>query len=154
MSDHIYEIGLAKTTSTAAAPVATIVPAALASGVRMPEIREIAVYNQSGAAAEIGLGIPAAAGSGTITGGTVQALVQLDPAGHTQVATSFGTSQPTAPANFYRRAQLQAVAGAGSIWTWLPGEFLLWQGATIPQVVIWQFSTVAVTYDIYVKVAE
>ena len=81
MADHIYEAALAKTTSTAAAPIAVIVPAALASGVRMPEIREIGVFNQSGVAAEIGIGSPAANGSTPTTSATVQALNETDPAG-------------------------------------------------------------------------
>jgi len=84
----------------------------------------------------------------------VQALNQLDPAGHTTLNTNYGTSNPTAPANFYRRAELQAVAGAGLIWTWAPGEWALWSTATVSQVVIWQLSGSAVTYDVYVKVAE
>lgn len=154
MSDHVYELGLSKTTGAAAGPVVTIVPAALASGVRMPDIREIGIFSVSGVAAEVGLGVPAAAGTGAVTGGTVQALSALDPAGHTQVAASFATTQPTAPASFFRRAELQAVAGAGAIFTWLPGEFALWAGASVPQVVVWQVSALAVTYDVYVKVAE
>lgn len=154
MAEHIYEIGLAKTTGAAAGPIVTVVPAALASGVRMPEIREIGIFNVTGVAAEVGLGIPAAAGTGAVTGGTVQALNQLDPAGHTQLASSFGTLQPTAPANFTRRAEIQAVVGAGLIWTWAPGEWQLWSGATVNQVVIWQLSLLAVSYDVYVKVAE
>ena len=64
------------------------------------------------------------------------------------------TTPATAPTSLNRRAQLQAVAGAGVIFTWLPGEYLLWAGATIPQVVIWQISALAVTYDVYCKVAE
>lgn len=154
MSEHIYEVSLQKTTTGSAQFVATIVPATLASGVRMPEIREIGVYNEDGAnAAEIGIGIPAAAGVTPASASTVQALNQLDPAGHTTVVPSYSTP-PTAPTNFYRRAEIQAVSGAGSIWVWGDGEFLLWAGATINQVVIWQVSTLAVTYDVYVKVAE
>ena len=154
MAEHIYELGVTKTTGAAAGPVVSIVPAALAAGVRMPDIREIGIFSQSGVAAEVGTGFPAAVGTGAITGATVQALNQLDPAGHTQVATSFATTQPTAPANFYRRGEIQAVVGAGVIFTWNPGEWLLWSGATIPHVVIWQVSALAVTYDVYVKVAE
>jgi hypothetical protein len=153
MADHIYEAALSKTTSTAAAPIAVIVPATLASGVRMPEIREIGVFNTSGVAAEIGIGSPAANGSTPTTSATVQAINELDPAGHTTLVTVH-TTPATAPTVFNRRVPLQAVAGAGLIFTWAPGEYLLWAGATIPQVVIWQISTLAVTYDVYLKVAE
>ena len=154
MSEHIYKVGVTKTTGAAAGPIATIVPATLAAGVRMPEIREIGVSNVSGVAAEIGTGLPAAAGTGAITGATVQALNQLDPAGHTQLATSFATTQPTAPANPYDRAELQAAGGALVVWAYGAGEWLAWAGATIPQIVIWQFSVLAVTYDVWIKVAE
>ena len=153
MAENIYEASLQKTTSTAAAPIAVIVPGTLGAGINMPEIREIGVFNQSGAAAEIGIGIPAAAGVTATTSETVQALNQTDPAGHTLLVTVH-TTPATAPANFYRRAELQAVAGAGLIWTWAPGEWALWSGATVAQVIIWQLSASAVTYDCYVKVAE
>jgi len=154
MAEIIYELGLQKVTGASAGPVGTVIPAAIAVGTGPPEIREIGVFNVSGVAGELGLGVPAAAGSGTVTGGTVQQLTPWRAAGHTQVATSFGTTQPTAPGTFMRRWEVQAVVGAGSIFTWAPGEFILWQGATIPQIVIWQISAVAVTYDFYVKVAE
>ena len=156
MSEHIYEISLQKTTSAAAGPIATVVPAALAAAVSLAEIREIGIYNNDGTnAAEIALGIPAAAGSGAVTGATVQELAQFNPSGNTQLATSFATTQPTAPTNFYRRAEVQAIAGAGSIWVWGQGEFPLWQGGSAAgQVVIWQLSSLAVTYDVYLKVAE
>lgn len=154
MADHIYEAGNTKTTGAAAGPIAVVVPGTLGAGIRMPDIREIGVFNQSGVAAQIGIGIPAAAGTGALTSVTVQALNQLDPAGHTLLGTSYATTQPTAPSTFYRRADLQAVSGAGVIWTWLPGEFALWSGATINTLVIWQISAAAVTYDLYVKTAE
>jgi hypothetical protein len=154
MGESIYELGLTKTTSTAAGPVFTFVPATIAVGTAPPEIREIGIFNQSGVAAELGIGVPAAAGTGGVTGGTVQQLSPWEAAGHTQLATSFASTQPTAPAPFMRRWELQAVVGAGSIFTWAPGEFILWAGAAIPQLVIWQISALAVTYDFYAKVAE
>lgn len=154
MAELIYMLGLQKTTGAAAGPIVTIVPAALAAGTPLAELREIRVFNQSGVVAEAGMGIPAAAGTGAVTGGTVQPLSQLAPAGHTQVATSFATTQPTAPANFYDREEMQAVQGAGLIFTYAPGEWPLWPGAAIPQVVLWQFSALAVTYDVTVKIAH
>lgn len=154
MAEHIYKLGLQKVTTAAAGPIVTIVPAALAAGVPMAEVREIVVTSVSGVAAEVGLGIPAAAGTGAVTGGTVQRLNQTHATGNTQVATSFATLQPTAPAFFYDREQLQAVVGAGFIWTYAPGEWQLWAGATIPQVVVWQLSALAVTFDVAVKICE
>lgn len=155
MAEHIYELGLTKTTGAAAGPIVTIIPAALSSTVPMPDIREIGVFNVSGVAAEVGIGVPAAAGSGTVTGGTVQDLTQTLPAGSTQMASSFATTQPTAPTNFYRRFELQAVAGSGIIFTWSESEFRLWSGGTASgQLVVWQLSALAVTYDCYVKVCE
>jgi hypothetical protein len=152
MAEHIYEGALQKVTS-AAGFICTVVPGTLGAGIRIPEIREIGLFNVSGVAAEVGIGIPAAAGATPSGAVTVQALNQIDSAGHTTVVPSY-TTAPTAPANFYRRAELQAVTGAGVIFTWLPGEFSLWSGASVNQVVIWQISTAAVTYDVYVKVAE
>jgi hypothetical protein len=154
MADHIYKLGLQKTTSAAAGPIVTIVPAALAAGIPMAEVREIVITSVSGVAGEVGTGIPAAAGTGGVTGGTVQRLNQTHATGNTQVATSFATTQPTAPANFYDRDQLQAVVGAGFLWTYAPGEWQLWSGAAIAQVVVWQLSALAVTYDVTVKICE
>ncbi len=154
MADHIYEASLPKTTTAAAVPIAVIVPGAIGAGIRSPEIREIGIFNVSGVACEIGTGLPAAIGTGAITGGTVQRLNQTHAAGNTQVATSFATTQPTAPANFYDKAELQAVVGAGVILTYAPGEWQLWAGATIPQIVVWQLSALAVTLDTWVKVCE
>ena len=156
MADHIYEGGWAKTTSTAAAPFGEVLPIALTAGggSRNPEIREIGIFNNSGAAAEVAIGHPAAIGITPATLTTVQAMNGMDViAGKTTVATTWGTA-PTAPATFMRRATLQTVVGSGVIWVWNPGEFVLWQGSTLNTLVLWQLSTVAVTYDCYIKVAE
>jgi hypothetical protein len=154
VSDHIYEGGWSYTSGAAAHAIGEIIPATLATGKRLPEIREIGIFNQSGVAAIVGTGVPAAIGITPATETTVQAAHQVDTiAGNTKIAASWGTA-PTAPSPFMRRADLQAAQGAGVIWTWLPGEFVLWSGATISTIVIWQISSAAVTYDLYVKVAE
>jgi len=153
MAEHIYEAGLPKTTAASSVPIASIVPATLASGVRMPCIREIGIFNNSGVAAEIGLGFPAAAGATITTSATVQPLNTIDPAGHTQLVTVF-TTAPTIPSTFTRRAELAGVVGAWITWNWDDDEWQLWSGATISSPVIWQISSTAVTYDIYVKVTE
>jgi len=156
MAEHLYEVGWTKTTGAAAAPFIEIIPATLAAGKRPPEIREVGVFlNTPGAGvAQIGLGQPAAIGVTPGTISTVQATNTFDTiAGNTTVAATWGTA-PTAPGTFRRRADLQAVAGAGIIWTWNPGEFTMWAGATINTIVLWQISAQAVTYDCYIKVAE
>lgn len=154
MADHIYEAAMTKTTGAAAAPFAEIIAAAIAAGKRLPEIREIGIFNVSGVAAEFGIGRPAAIGitPGTLT--TVQAINAVDViAGNTTVAATWGTA-PTAPSTFMRRGELQAVVGAGVIFTWAPGEFVLWSASAIGTIVLWQISALAVTYDLYVKVCE
>jgi hypothetical protein len=61
----------------------------------------------------------------------------------------------TAPSVFMRRLQLPATIGAGVIWTWAPGEFTVAASITTTTApVLWQISTAAVTYDVYVKVLE
>lgn len=155
MAEHLYEVTVQKsTTGSVAGPIATIVPAALGPGIRIPDIREIWVVNNLGVACEIGLGIPALAGTGGLTASTVQPLNQRDPAGHTQIATAFATTQPTAPANPYRRVVMQSVVGFAIPWIWAPGVFQADPGVTIPQIVLWQFSAVNNTYDVIVQTAE
>lgn len=156
MADHIYEAGWTYTSGAAAHAIGEIYPPAWSAGVRMPEIREIGIFNVSGVAAEIGIGRPAAIGITPATTVAGQALNGLDVlTGKTVVAGSWGTA-PTAPSVFMRRAELQAVAGAGVIFTWLPGEFVIPFAAqlAIETIVPWQISALAVTYDCYVKVAE
>ena len=157
MAEHLYEVAMTKTTSTAAAPFAEIIPATLAAGKRPPEIREIGVFvvsPPSSGGAEIGIGRPAAIGITPATEVTVTALDSIDTiTGNTVIAATWGTA-PTAPTTFMRRAELQGIAGAGLIFTWLPGEFVLWSGSAISTVVLWQLGALAVTYDVYLKVAE
>ncbi len=154
MADHIYEVGWAYTSTGSAQAIGEIIPAAIAAGKRLPEIREIGVFNNSGAAAEVGLGRPAAIGITPGTLKTVQAAHAADViAGNTTVAASWGTA-PTVPGTFMRRATLQTVVGSGVIWVWNPGESVLWSASAIGTLILWQFGAVAVTYDCYVKVAE
>jgi hypothetical protein len=154
MADHIYEGGWSYTSGAAAHALGEIIPATLAAGVRPAEIREIGIFNNSGAAAEVGLGRPAAIGITPATEVTVQAGNSIDTiAGHTVIAASWATA-PTVPGTFMRRTTLQTVVGSGVIWVWNPGEFVLWSGSAIDTIVLWQLSTLACTYDFYVKVAE
>lgn len=150
-----FECASTKTTGAAAAPIASIVPAALGSGNGIPEIREFGIFNVSGVAAEFGIGYPAALGTGGISASvTAQDVENVGRTGGTKLVTLYTTLQPTAPTNFLRRAELQAVVGAGLIWTWGVAEFPIWVGAAINAPCIWQLSALAVTYDFYIKVWE
>ena len=135
---HIYEAAVTLATGALAEHIATIFPATPRA-----EIREIGIFVGSAAAGEVGLGRPAAAAAGTIAGGvTVQPGDPADAAGATILApqngtnTTFGTTQPTAPANFMRRMPLPAIIGAGIVWSWGPGEMIA--GSAANQLVIWR----------------
>jgi hypothetical protein len=154
VSEHLFEVGLTKTTTAAAVAICEIIPASLATAKRPPSIREIGVFNASSTAATIGFGQPTAIGVTPGTEVTVQATNTIDTiAGNTVVAASWGTA-PTAPTTYRRRADLQAIQGAGVVFTWNPEEVVMWSGATINTLVLFQISTAIVTYDIYIKVAE
>jgi hypothetical protein len=142
-----YEVGLTKTTGAAAGPITTLLTAAGSRAV----IREIGIFATTAVAGEIGIGRPAAVGTGAATGTLGQALDSADVAALTTLVTSFATTQPTAPTNFLRRVQLPAVIGAGIVFVWEPQEFIVPISANL---VIWQISALAVTYDTYVKWAE
>jgi hypothetical protein len=141
---NCYEVGLQKTTGAAAGPIETLLTPAGTRAV----VREIGVFATTAVAGEVGLGKPAANGSGAATGTLGQACDWADVAALTTLVTSFATTQPTAPTNFFRRIQLPAVIGAGIIWSWDRGEFIVPVSSNL---VIWQLSAAAVTYDVYVK---
>jgi hypothetical protein len=143
-----YEVGLQRTTTAAAGMIATLVTAAGSRAV----VREIGVFATTAVAGEIGIGRPAAVGSGTLTGTVGQALDSADTAAVTTLTTTnFGTSNPTAPTNFMRRVQLPGVIGAGVMFVWEPQAFIVPISANL---VIWQISAAIVTYDVYVAWAE
>lgn len=149
-----FEAGTQKVSGAAAGIIAVILPPALGTGNGIPELRELCLTNQSGVAAEVGFGYPAALGTGTLTSVTVQDVENVGRTGGTKLGTSYATAQPTAPTNLLRRVQVQAVAGAGFVWTWAPGEFPIWVGAAVNTPMLWQLSALAVTYDVYAKVWE
>jgi hypothetical protein len=142
-----YEVSLQKTTGAAAGPIVTLLTG---SGSRVV-LRELGIFATTAVAGEIGLGKPAANGAGTATGTLGQPIDSADVAGLTTLVTSFGTTQPTAPTNFFRRMQLPATIGAGVIWVWEPQEFVIPISSNL---VVWQISAAAVTYDVYAKWAE
>lgn len=152
MAISIYEGAVTKTTSgSAAGVICAIQPAALSSTVGMPELRELGIFNVSGAAAEIGLAWGTT--GGTTPSGGVTVVSSSTGAGNTVIYPAYATP-PTISSTYNRRAELQAVAGAGIIWTWLPGEWPLWGGSSNYPFVIYQISAVNCVYDCYVKVAE
>jgi hypothetical protein len=146
---RIYEAGVTKTTGAAAGPIVTI-----ATGTRRCEVLELGIFATTAVAGEVGTGRPANTPAGALTGTLVQAGDGSDEAGTTTNTTSWATTQPTAPTNPMRRIQLPAVIGAGIVWTWGPGELMIPASAAASAIVVWQFSALAVTYDVYVKVRE
>lgn len=146
---QMYEIGLQKVTSAAAGPIVTLLSASTAR----PDIREIGIFVASAPATgpTVGIGRPAANGSGTATGSLGQATDVADPAATSTLVTSFGTTQPTAPTNFMRRIALPPTIGAGVIWTWEPNMFNM---AVSSNLVLWQVSSLAVTYEVYIRFEE
>lgn len=146
---RIYEAGVTKTTSTAAAAIATLI-----AGTRRASVLEIGVFIGSAVAAEIGLGRAANTAAGALTGVVVQAGDTSDEAGTATLTTTFATTQPTAPTNPLRRMHLPATIGAGVIWTWAPGELIIPASSLVNPLTIWQFNATAVVYDAYIKVLE
>src|ERR1700693_2151530 len=119
MSGNIYEGAVQKVTTAATVVMIAIQTAALSSTVRMPELREIGVANFSGVAAEFGIAWGTTVGT-TPSGGVTVVNPGTGGAGGTQIIPTYAT-YPTYAATYTRRWPLQAVTGAGVIWTWLPG---------------------------------
>lgn len=144
---HLYEVGLTKTTTAGPVPIMTILP-----GTPRAEIREIGIFiSANGGASEIGLGRPAAVGTGAATGSLGQALDSSDAAAGTTLVTSFATTQPTAPTVPFRRIMLPAIVGSGVVWVWGQGELIATAAAPL---VVWQFTSIITTYDMYIKFVE
>lgn len=145
---QLYEAGLQRTTAAAAGPIITF----LASSSSRPDIREIGVFVSSAPATgpTIGIGRPAAVGataSGAVLG---QATDVSDPAATCSLVPTW-TTAPTSPSVFFRRLSLPNTIGAGIIWTFDR------QDLNVPvsgNLVIWQASALAVTYDFYIKWEE
>ncbi len=146
---RVYEAGVSKLTSAAAGPIATFI-----AGTRRASVLELGIFTTTAVAGEVGIGRAANTAAGALTGTLVQAMDTSDEAGTATLTTTFGTTQPTAPTNFMRRIQLPATIGAGVIWTWAPGELMIPASSLVNPFTIWQISTAAVTFDVYVKVLE
>jgi hypothetical protein len=145
-----YEVGISIATAGAAAAIATITTAAG----QQCRVLEVGVSSQTATATEIGIGVPAAVGVGALTGPVVQALDPSDVNGVTTLVNGatnrgFATSAPTAPTNPFRRFQIAGVIGAGIVWVWADNQLVI---PVSKQIVLWQFGSVTVTYDVYVKI--
>ena len=144
---RVYETAASKTSAASASQILSIT-----TGTRRASILELGIFVTTAVAGEVGLGRATGTGA-TPTSTLVQAMDTADEAG-TSNLTSYATGV-TAPSVFMRRIQLPATIGAGVIWTWAPGEFTIPASITTTTApVIWQISTAAVGYDVYVKVLE
>lgn len=144
-----YLAGVQKVTGAAAGPIVTFVAGA---GVR-PDVIEIGVFVASTPATgpTIGLGRPAAAGVGAATGSLGQAGRVGDPAAGSTLASSFATTQPTAPTVPMARIALPPTIGAGMVWRFGSNDLVLPASGNL---VVWQFTALAVTYETYMVFEE
>lgn len=148
---RIYEAAAQRATGTAAGYVYSVT-----TGTRRAAILELGVFVASAPATgpDIGLG----RGGGTAITVSLAALGQaMDPADTDAATTQLSTwaTGPTVPGTAMRRITLPNVIGSGVIWTWAPGDFLVPPSTTTTTApVIWQYSALAVTYNVYVKVLE
>lgn len=145
---QLYEAALQKTTTAAAGIIAVI----SASSSARPDLRELWITLASAPASgpSIGFGRPASAGatpSGAVLG---QATDHADPASTCSLVPSF-TTAPTAPTIPMRRISLPNAIGAGIGWTWDRQDLNM---PTSGQLIIWQYTALAVTYDIWAKWEE
>lgn len=148
----VAEASVTKITGAAPGVIAAIQPAALSATVGMPELREIGVANSSGVACSFGLVWGTTTGT-TPSGGVTVVNSQNGGAGNTQLIPTYAT-YPTIASTYTRQWPEQAVTGAGVIWTWLPGEWPMWGGASNYPFVIYQTSSLVTTWTVYIKVSE
>jgi hypothetical protein len=141
----IYSLSLRSTvTTTGAASWAALSPATNEAAVM-----ELRWVNGAATASVIGIGrtnnVP------TLTGGV--AFLPEDegrPAGVTQAAVAFGTA-PGVPANFFRRASIAGVIGAGIVYTFPRGVVL---AAASNAICVWNITTNTAVVDIDCVVDE
>jgi hypothetical protein len=107
-------------------------------------------YSGAAVAADLVFGIPATTGTGS-AGTALQALNPSDPAASTtMVVGAHATTQPTAPANPFRRFTSSLTPTGGVIWGWDHGELIIPTGG---QLVLW-IAVGTITLRGYAKVAE
>ena len=114
------------------------------------KVYEIGFFLTAATATTFGLGRPAAIGVGT--GGVAPLPYDAgDAAASSLVAVSWGTTAPTAPANYFRRASLPATVGNGLIWRWSENAPLIVPASG--SIVLWNLATNAAC-NVYVEYDE
>jgi hypothetical protein len=139
-----YGNHITKTTSTAAAPIATL----SASSTRDVRVFEVGVSLSTAVSGEVGLMRPANTPA-TPSGGQVgSALDTAYAAGAATTANAWVTAPTVATA--MRRIVLPATVGAGVIWTFPNGIVIPTSG----YLVVWQYTAAAVGYTVYFDYEE
>lgn len=136
-----YEIGVQKATGAAAGLLCQL----RTTATRDARVFEIGVSVASAVAGEIALVRPSAVGATFTSSSTGAPLDNVSGAGLAVVDTA-ATTPPTIGTNYLRRFQLPATIGAGVIWTFPAGIVIPISAA----ITLWQLSTLAVTYDVYI----
>lgn len=123
--------------------------AALSPATNEASVMELRWVNGAATASVIGIG--RSGNTPTLTGG-VAFLAEDEgrPAGVTQAAVAFSTA-PTVPANFFRRASIAGVIGAGIVYTFPRGLVLAGAG---PALVVWNITANSAVVDIDCVVDE
>lgn len=97
-------------------------PCVYATAAVRPQIRSVEVFNTTTTAVSVAVVRASAAG----TQGTALTEVCLSDDSRTVIATGFNTHTANATVGSpIRHAPLGAAVGAGVIWTWGPGEFII-----------------------------
>lgn len=118
---------------TDAVPTSTRGPCVYATTAIRPQIREIGVFNTTTTAAAVAV----VRASATGTQGTALTEVCVSDDSRTVIATGFNTHTANATVGAaIQQATLGAAAGAGVIWTFGPGEFVIDNLTTAGVVVI------------------
>lgn len=135
---------ITKTTSTAAAPIATL----SASSTRDVRVFEVGVSLATAVSGEVGLMRPANTPA-TPSGGQVGAALDTAYAAGAAVTANAWVTAPTV-STAMRRIVLPGTVGAGVIWTFPNGIVIPVSGF----LVVWQYTAVAVTYTVYFDYEE
>ena len=147
-----YELGINTTVTTTAAAAAEL---RAASGTPI-RLRELGLTLAVATASTYGIGRPAAIGITPTSPKTVLPSNPSDPAGTATTAVAWGTG-PTVPAEFLRRITLPATVGAGVIWTWELGRFIIGPGnaaAGVASIVVWNLATNANNMNLYFSLVD
>ena len=129
------------------AAAAAVVALRAANANRDARLYEISVFAASAVAGTVGIGRPASAGTSNASTGPIAQAMGYDNqmlVGTAVVDTGWSAA-PTAPAVPWKRAALPATIGAGIIWTFPDGIIVPANGGTV---IVWQYTTAAVTYEI------